>query len=307
MKISVISPVYQAGSIVDELIFQIDRELKKITNNYEIILIDDGSEDDSWKKITDNCKLNKKVKGIKLSKNFGQHNAIAAGSMKASGDYIILMDCDLQDDPKHIKKLLEKLNNGFDIVFTKRLSRKENFFRTNTSKLFNFLSNHLSDSQIDLNEGSLIGFNKKVQVYFNKFKDSHRLSSHILKWLGFNYITIEVNHRSRYKGNSSYNLSKLLVLALHALTSHSFKLLRLSVYLGFILALVSIIFGFIVILRFFTENLNPGWPSIIVTILFSTGLILISLGIIGIYIGKVLIESKQLPVYIIEKELNSSN
>jgi len=304
MKISVISPVYKAERIVNELVFQIDKHLSEITNDFEIILVDDGSEDNSWQKIAENCKLNKKVKGIKLSRNFGQHNAIAAGSMEASGDYIIIMDCDLQDDPKHIQKLLTKLKNGYDIVFTSRLGRKENLFKLISSKLFNLLSRILSDIPVDLNEGTLFGFNKKVQTSFNHFKDPDRLSIHILKWLGFNSTTIEVEHKDRFQGSSSYNFNKLVKLALQGLTSHSYKLLRLSIYFGFILALIAISLGMFVIIRYFTHNFNPGWPSIIVTILFSTGLILISLGIVGIYVGKILAQSKQHPVFVVQNEIN---
>lgn len=304
MKISVISPVYEAEEIVDQLVFKIHNELIKITNDYEIILIDDGSKDNSWEKIKQNCINNINVKGLKLSRNFGQHKAIAAGSKNATGDFIILMDCDLQDDPVYIKNLLYELKNGFDIVFTNRLKRKDSLFKRISSMIFNSLSKILSEIPVDINEGTLVGFNKKVQNSFNNFNDPDRLSIHVLKWLGFNSTTIKVEHKHRFQGSSSYNLSKLIKLALLGLTSQSYKLLRLSIYFGFILALIAIVISIFIIIRYFYQDFNPGWPSIIVAILFSTGMILISLGIVGIYIGKILEQSKRNPFFIVQNEIN---
>ena len=302
--ITIVSPVYKAEKIVDELVKRIETEIVKITLDYEIILVEDCSPDKSWSKILENCRRNNKIKGVKLSRNFGQHYAISAGVLKSKGENIVLMDCDLQDNPKDIKKLIDKREEGFDIVFTKRIQRKHSFIKSFNSYLYNKLFAVFSDKKYEFNVGSLVLFSCKVAKEFNKFKDKDRLYLQMLKWLGFNSTTVEVEHNKRYEGESSYNLYKLLKLGIQGWTSHSDKLLKISIYIGVLLSLLSFSFGIIIIIKYFFYSLQPGWPSIIVAILFSTGLILSSLGVIGIYIGKIFEQSKNKPLYIIEEEIN---
>jgi len=302
--ISIISPVYKAEKIVSELVRQIERAVSKITLEYEIILVEDFSRDHSWDEILKICKQNSKIKGIKLSRNFGQHYAISAGVAKSNGDNVILMDCDLQDNPEDIIKLFEKRKEGFDIVFTKRKNRKHGLIKSLNSYLYNKLFSFFSEKKYDINAGSLVLFTRRVAIEFNKLEDKDRLYLQILKWLGFKSVTIEIEHRNRYEGKSSYSFIALIKLGIQGLTSHSDKLLRLSIYIGLSLSFVSFILGIFIILRYFFYKLLPGWPSIIVTILFSTGLILLSNGIMGIYIGKIFEQSKKRPLYIIEEEIN---
>ncbi len=308
MKISVISPVFQAESIINELVKRLVKELEINANEYEILLIDDGSDDDSWTRIKENCKINSKVKGIKLSKNFGQHYAIFAGTKKAKGDLIIVIDCDLQDDPKYIKNFVQEFKNGYEIIFTKRISNKQSLFKRITSYIFNLLINFFSKEKNDLKIGSFVGFSKKVLVSFNKFEDKDRQSLQILKWLGFNSIIIETNHSNRFSGQSTYSFKKLFDLALQGLINHTDNLLKFIIYIGFFISTISIFSAFLLIIRYFSGYLDIVWTSVIVSIvvaiLFSTGLILASIGIAGIYIGKIFSQSKRRPLFIIDEKIN---
>ncbi|HMS32606.1 MAG TPA: glycosyltransferase family 2 protein [Ignavibacteria bacterium] len=302
--ISVVSPVYKSEKIVDELVKRLSESLSKITENYEIILVEDGGGDSSWLKIEENCIRDKRVKGIKLSRNFGQHYAITAGLSRASGDIIVIMDCDLQDDPVHIKKLLDEFGNGYDVVFTRRIGRKHSFFKMITAKIYNSLFKMFSDKNYDLNVGSMTMISRRVKDEFLKLRDQDRLYIQLIKWVGFRSTYVPVEHRERYEGSSTYSISKLFVTALQGWTSYSDKLLRLSIYTGLIISILSLLAGLSIVLSYFLLKFQPGWPSLIVAILFSTGLILMSIGIAGIYIGKIFEQTKQRPLYIIDEKLN---
>lgn len=302
--ISVVSPVYKSEKIVDELVKRLSESLSKITENYEIILVEDGGGDSSWLKIEENCIKDKRVKGIKLSRNFGQHYAITAGLSRASGDIIVIMDCDLQDDPVHIKKLLDEFGNGYDVVFTRRIGRKHSFFKMITAKIYNSLFKMFSDKNYDLNVGSMTMISRRVKDEFLKLRDQDRLYIQLIKWVGFRSTYVPVEHRERYEGSSTYSISKLFVTALQGWTSYSDKLLRLSIYTGLIISILSLLAGLSIVLSYFLLKFQPGWPSLIVAILFSTGLILMSIGIAGIYIGKIFEQTKQRPLYIIDEKLN---
>ena len=302
--ISVVSPVYKSEKIVDELVKRLSESLSKITENYEIILVEDGGGDSSWLKIEENCIRDKRVKGIKLSRNFGQHYAITAGLSRASGDIIVIMDCDLQDDPVHIKKLLDEFGNGYDVVFTRRIGRKHSFFKMITAKIYNSLFKMFSDKNYDLNVGSMTMISRRVMDEFLKLRDQDRLYIQLIKWVGFRSTYVPVEHRERYEGSSTYSISKLFVTALQGWTSYSDKLLRLSIYTGLIISILSLLAGLSIVLSYFLLKFQPGWPSLIVAILFSTGLILMSIGIAGIYIGKIFEQTKQRPLYIIDEKLN---
>ena len=302
--ISVVSPVYRSEKIVDELVKRLSESLSKITENYEIILVEDGGGDSSWKKIEENCYRDKRVKGIKLSRNFGQHYAITSGLSMASGNIIVIMDCDLQDDPDHINKLLDEFGKGYDVVFTKRIGRKHSFFKMITAKIYNSLFKMFSDKNYDLNVGSTTMISSRVKDEFLKLKDQDRLYIQLIKWIGFRSTYVPVEHRERYEGSSTYSISKLFVTALQGWTSYSDKLLRLSIYTGLIISVLSLLAALSIVLSYFLLSFQPGWPSLIVAILFSTGLILMSIGIAGIYIGKIFEQTKQRPLYIIDEKIN---
>lgn len=304
MILSVISPIYQAELTIEELIRRLTLELQKLTVDYEIILVDDGSKDEGWNVILKYSKNDYRIKGIKLSRNFGQHYAVTAGITRAVGDRLIILDCDLQDDPVYISKLMKEMDNGYDIVFTERLKRKHGLFKSIASSFYNGLFKLLSNNNYSINMGSLVIFSKKVSTSFLQLKEKDRLYIQVLKWLGYSNTSIKVIHNERFSGKSSYAFLKLISLGLQGWTSHSLRLLQISIYLGFFLAFGSFCLSLFILYKFLFFELQPGWPSIIIAILFSTGLILLSIGITGIYIGKTFEQTKGRPLFIEDYTVN---
>ena len=305
--ISIVSPVYQAEKIVDKLVERISEEVSKITENFEIILVEDGSPDNSWEAIERNCQKDKRVKGIKLSRNFGQHYAITAGLHSSKGNWVVVMDCDLQDDPKYISQLFEKAQEGFDIVYTVKIKREHSFTKNFLANLYYHIFNWLIDNkeQKSSNQiGSYSLLSRKVVQSFKNYKDYRRHYLMILRWLGFTTTFIQIEHKERFEGKSSYNFSKLLTHAIDGITSQSDKILRLTVTLGFIISSIAILGGIYVITRTFIAPFQSGWASLMVLILFTSGLIITSIGISAIYIGKIFEQTKERPLFIIDKAIN---
>lgn len=304
MKISVVSPVYASEGTIIELVRRTHEVLTNLRFEFEIILVEDGSIDESWRMIEEACAKYSCVKGIKLSRNFGQHYAVTAGLNFVSGNIIILMDCDLQDDPSFIPALLEEFDKGNEIVFTKRISRKHSPLKSLNSTVYNFLFGLFSNRNYDVNAGSMVLFSKRVNEVFIKLEDKDRLYLQMLKWIGFKSSYVAVEHRKRYAGGSSYSFFKLLKLAIQGWTSHSDKLLKFSVYSGFFLSFITFIVSIVIIFQYFIFGFQPGWPSLFLAIIFGTGLILMSIGIVGIYIGKIFEQTKNRPLFIIDKKIN---
>ncbi len=305
--ISVVSPVYRAENIVDKLVERITEEVTKITDNFEIVLVEDGSPDYSWEKIRENCVRNPKVKGIKLSRNFGQHFAITAGIEHAAGEYVVVMDCDLQDDPVYIHQLYQKTKEGHDIVFTYKKSRKHNTWKNMMANAFNRLFNYLVDNKdwkSHNNVGTYSMLSRKAADAFCSFNDYQRHYLMVLRWIGFSYTYVEIEHKKRYEGKSSYSFSKLILHAINGITSQSDKLLRINVAIGILLSILAFVSIILIILLYFTIGFKSGWASLIVVILFSTGVLLTSIGISGIYIGKTFEQTKNRPKYIVDQFLN---
>jgi glycosyltransferase involved in cell wall biosynthesis len=305
--ISIVSPVYGAENTIDELVKQLIIVLEPIDSNYEIILVDDCGPDKSWEKIKQNCSTNPKVKGVKLSRNFGQHFAITAGIDLAEGKYIVVMDCDLQDDPKYITEMYKKVQEGYDIVYTLKKSRKHSFFKNITATLFNFLFNYLVENKSNKsssNVGAYSMISRKVANAFKSYNDYHRHYLMVLRWLGFNACYISIDHNQRFSGKSSYNFSKLIKHALDGITSQSDKLLRIFVSIGLTISSLSFLSIIVIIVIYFTNGLLSGWASTIIFILFSTGILLTGIGVLGIYLGKTFEQTKNRPKYILDEKVN---
>lgn len=305
--ISIVSPVYRAEKIVPELVRRIRDEVSKITDNFEILLVEDGGPDNSWAKIEEESAKDTRVKGIKLSRNFGQHYAITAGIEHARGDYVVVMDCDLQDDPVYLPLLYKKACEGFDIVFTYKSARKHSFWKNITANLFNKAFNYLVDNKnwkAHNNVGSYSLLTRKAVDAFCSFNDYQRHYLMVLRWLGFNNTYVEIEHRERFEGKSSYNFSKLLIHAINGVTSQSDKLLRINVAIGILLSMLSFLSILLIIVLYFVTGFKSGWASMVVLVLFSTGVILTSIGISGIYIGKTFEQVKNRPKYIVDKSTN---
>jgi len=307
IEISIISPVYKAEKIVDELVNRIMATLERMQVSYEIILVEDGGPDNSWEKILENCQKHTQVKGLKLSRNFGQHYAISAGLKEASGNYAVVIDCDLQDNPIYIEEMYARAKEGFDIIFTHKHKRKHSFFKNLTAKIFFYIFNYLSENKFaKANEavGSYSMLSRKAVDAFCQIQDTHRHYLMLLRLIGFQSTSILIEHETRYEGKSSYTFTKLVAHAINGITSQSDKLLRISIGTGFFFFILSLLWVMVLVILYFTRGLVPGYTSLMAVILLSTGLILISIGVAGIYIGKIFEQTKNRPLYFIDKRIN---
>jgi len=300
MKLSVVSPVYQAEKIIPILVDRIEKAVSTITDDYEIILVDDGSPDTSWDVVEKMAKTNPKILGIKLSRNFGQHYAITAGLDNASGDWVVVMDCDLQDQPEEIVKLYKKAITGFDIVLGLRDNRLDKFPKRYLSKLYYILLSYLTDSKIDNRVGSFRILSKKVVTQFVLMREHYRFFGAMMDWMGFKVAFVEIKHDKRYEGESTYTFKKSINLAVNGVLAFSDKPLRLTIKFGIFIVLTTSLFIFYKIVNAIVFNSSViGWSSIIASIFFSTGIIVIILGVIGLYIGRIFGQVKFRPLYII--------
>ncbi len=303
--ISIVSPVYKAEFIVHELVKRIVEETSKITSDFEIVLVEDCGPDHSWARIAEEAAADTRVKGIRLSRNFGQQYAITAGLDAARGDYVVVMDCDLQDNPKYIADLYTKALEGNDIVYTKKNERKHSAIKNLLAGFFFWVFNFLTNNQrADSKTGAFSMLSRKAVNAFRSVKEYHRHYLMILRSIGFKSDHIVVIHEERFEGKTSYSLAKLISLAINGIASQSDKLLRLSISLGFALFFISILWSSYLIYLYFSYNIPAGYTSIMVMLLLSTGLIMMSIGITGLYISKIFDQVKSKPLYIIDKTIN---
>lgn len=305
MYLSIVSPVYRAAEIVEKLVSEIHLSVKTITDDYEIILVEDGSPDNSWSKIEAICKTDSKVKGIKLSRNFGQHPAIMAGLSKATGNWIVVMDCDLQDQPKEIIKLYQKANEGYDIVLASRHHRLDGFYKKLSSRVFYKIFNYLAGIEINSSIANFGIYKKKAIDSVLNIKDAIKFFPLFVNWVGYKSIAIPIEHREREAGESSYNIGKLIKLAFDVIISFSDRPLRIFAGFGGIISLLSVFSGIYYMIKYFLgEITEPGYASIIISIWFLSGIIISCIGITGVYLGKTFNQVKNRPVFIIDEIVN---
>ena len=305
MHISIVSPVYYGEKLVDELVKQIDHNISPITSDFEIILVEDGSPDRSWDKIEKVCKSNERVKGIQLSRNFGQHYAITAGLSEAKGDWVVVMDCDLQDRPDEIPNLYNKAQEGYDAVFAQRHDRQDSFIKRITSKAFFSLFSYMTNTKLDPTIGNFGIYKSDVVSAILSMKDHIKYFPTMSQWVGFKKTKIKVQHARRAAGESSYNFSSLFNLAFNSMIAFSDKPLRLTIKLGLSIALFSFLIGGYYLYRYFTNQIVVlGYASLIISIWFLSGLLIFILGVFGLYLGKTFDRVKDRPVFIIREKLN---
>lgn len=302
LDISVVTPVYGCCKSLDSLYERLSKTLSTITNNFEIIMVNDSSPDNAWEAIKKLAKKDNRVKGINLSRNFGQHKAITAGLDYAKGDWIVVMDCDLQDQPEEIIKLYNKALEGYDIVFGRRAERKDSFLKKLSSTLFYKVYDYFTESKIDNSIANFSIISKKVLNNLNKLKEQNRSYPLFVNWVGFKRTEINIEHSQREEGKSSYTFTKLMNLAIDSIVSQSNKPLKLSIKFGFIVAFLSLFYGIVLILRYFIFSIPvEGWTSVMVSIYFIGGLLFANMGILGLYIGKIFDETKNRPIYLIQE------
>jgi len=303
--ISIVSPVYRAEKIVGELVAEVKQAVSLITEDFEIILVNDSSPDGSWKKIVEEAAKDKRVKGINLSRNFGQHYAITAGLQYAKGEWVIVMDCDLQDRPDEITNLYKKAQEGWDIVYARRIARKDKFLKRLSSAIFHFFFSYLSGLKTDNKIANFGIYNGEVIKEYNKMKDVARSFPSLIHYLGFKTCTIDVKHSERFEGATSYTLQKLLKLSTDVILSNSNKPLRMTVRLGFAISVLSFMLALYNVLAHFAGIIQvAGFTTTVFSIWFVGGLILFVLGIIGLYIGKIFDQVKERQLFIVLEEIN---
>ena len=304
MKLSVVSPVYRAEKELEELVTRIKKAVPSDFLSLEIILVDDFSPDDSWKEIERLAIIHPEILGIKLSRNFGQHYAITAGLDDVSGDYVVVLDCDLQDKPEEIFKLYKKTKEGFDIVLARRFNRQDSFTKKLFSKLFYKTLGYLTGSKQDETVANFGIYKINVIKEVCNLRESIRYFPTMVKWVGFKTAYVDVEHASRQQGESNYNLKKMLNLALDIILAFSDKPLRLIIKLGMSIAFISILMAIYAVYSKITGDVSvSGYASLITSIWFLSGCILITLGVIGLYVGKTFEGVKNRPIYIVEKKV----
>ena len=302
--ISIVSPVYRAEKILPILVSEINLVMERIGEDYEIILVDDRSPDNSWEVMKVLSSQNPKIKSIRLSRNFGQHSAIFAGLTKAKGDWVVVMDCDMQDQPKEIAKLYKKALEGYDIVLGQRENRKDKFLKKLTSRLFYKVFNYLSGANFDNNVANFGIYHQKTIKSILDMKDYVKFFSLFINWIGFRNISIPIEHGEREEGKSSYSISRLLKLAFNVIISFSDKPLRLFINFGLGISILSFILGIYYLYLSITHKITqPGFSSLILSIWFLSGIIISCIGIVGVYLGKTFDQAKNRPTFIIDEEL----
>jgi len=303
--ISVVSPVYGCKNSLYELYFRLKETLEKINSDFEIILVNDASPDIVWELIVELSNKDNRVKGINLSRNFGQHNAITSGLDHCNGEWVIVMDCDLQDQPEEIINLYNKAKEGYDYVLARRKKRKDRWIKRLYSKVFNKLLSYLSGSKSDASIANFGIFKHDVIQSINTLREKTRWFPSFVNWVGYKGTNIEVVHSLRQNGVSSYSFRKLLNLAIDVILLNSDKPLKLVIKFGFLISITSIIFAIITLYRYFAGQVTVlGWTSLIISIWFLSGIIIFIMGIIGLYLAKVYDHSKDRPLYIIKNKAN---
>lgn len=302
--LSVLIPVYNNQEILDELSKRLVQILPQLCNDYEIVFVDDGSKDNSWAKIGALKKQNDHIVGIKLMRNFGQQNAIAAGLDHVAGDIIVLMDADLQDRPEDIPRLVEAIfNNDALMVIVQWKSRKDSLSRRLGSWLFYKVSQRITKIKHQPNLGVFRVIRKEVVDELKKYQEKTSSTLSLLYWIGMDYVTVELDRDKRFAGKSEYSFKKMVKLALDRIFSFSMFPIRVAIYSGMVISILSFLFGMVLIIRYLMGQVAAGWTSLIVVVLFFFGINFLFLGVIGEYLGRVFMESKQRPKFIIKKIL----
>lgn len=302
--ISVVSPAYKCSGCIEELHRRLVAVFKSMKISYEIIFVDDCSPMNDWEVICRVCEADSSVRGVKLSRNYGQHFAITAGIDRAMGDWVVVMDCDLQDQPEEIPKLYAKALEGWPVVLARRGNRQDSVYRKFVSKFFSLIYSWLGDIKIDNSISNFSICSQKVIATVRRFRERNRSFQMFLNEVGFPRTTIDVKHSSRFHGKSSYSFRKLVDFAIQNIVAGSNKPLNLSVRFGFLLSMASLLYASYLIVRFYLYDVSvQGWTSLAVLISFLGGLGFANLGILGLYLGKVFDEVKGRPLYVVETEI----
>ena len=305
MKISVVIPVYGCPGAVQPLCTRLMDTLDKLTPDYEILLVNDACPHGSWQEVEKACQRDIRIKGIEMARNFGQIKAITAGLDLCTGDWVVVMDCDLQDRPEGILDLYAKAQEGYDVVFARRKDRKDTALVKFFSKAFYKVYDYFTDGQYDNSICNYSISRREVIQNYCKMREQNRAYTLFLKWLGYRQVAIDIEADVRYEGKSSYNFRRKISMATQFITAQSNKPLMMSVRAGFLCATLSLLYILYRVVLYFVQGAVPeGWTSLIASIYLMGGIILISNGVLGIYMGYIFNEVKARPLYVIRSKLN---
>ena len=305
MDLSVVSPVYRGEKMLSELVERIHKAISPLTDNYEIVLVNDSSPDNSWERISEICAVDKKVKGINLSRNFGQPYAITAGLTYAKGNYIAVIDCDLQNKPEDLPAMYQKALEGYDVVSARRVVREDTFMKRMSSAIFHRVYDFLSGFDTDKAVAEFGIYSRKIVDVYCSIPEYSRSFVELIHTLGFKKTTVDVLHDHRLEGKSSYNLYRLLKLSYNSIISNSNRPLHLAVALGLMMSILSFLMAiYNIFAKFWGLNEVAGYTSTIFSIWFVGGLLLLMMGVLGLYIGKIFDQVKGRPVFIVSDTLN---
>ncbi|MBJ7326556.1 MAG: glycosyltransferase family 2 protein [Chthoniobacterales bacterium] len=305
--ISVVSPVYHAANLVHELVDRLRKVLGGMNASYEIVLVEDGSPDGSWPEIEKACRSYPEVRGVKLSRNFGQHYAISAALARARGARVVVMDCDLQDQPEEIPKLIATADEGYDIVLARRVIRQDSWLKRTASRLFYRVLGWLTGLNQDPAVANFGVYGSEVVAAINSMPESVRYFPTMVQWAGFRSTSVDVAHAARAGGKTSYNFKKLFALAVDISLVNSDKPLRLVVTTGFAVALIGFVLAARMLVLAFEGRVEVlGYASLIVSLWFLSGLIILIIGVVGLYVGKTFEGVKRRPPYVVAKEINAT-
>lgn len=309
-KISIVVPMYNEEDNISELYERLKSVMKKLPQlQYEYIFVNDGSIDHTYENLVSLADKDENIIVVNFTRNFGHEAATTAGIVNSNGDAVIIIDADLQDPPELIVDMVKKWEEGYEIIYAKRKSRKgETFLKRMTSKLFYRVFNMLTDTKMPKDTGDFRLIDSKVANDFKKLKEKNRITRALINWIGYNQTHILFDRDKRFSGKTKYNYFKLIRLAIDSITSFSTKPLTFIVFVGLLLSLLSFATGVIFILiKLFTNIPINGWTSTVVLVLFLNGFQIFLLGIVGQYIARISVEVKERPLYLIRNIYSTKN
>lgn len=298
--LSVVIPVYRASSVLPELLQRLSAVLAPLTPAYEIILVDDASPDPAdWPAIRQAAAHDARVRGLRLSRNFGQHYALTAGLDAGRGEWVVVMDCDLQDQPEEIPRLLTRAQEGYEAVLARRYARTDGTAARVGSRAFYRVLGYLTGEQQDPQVGNFGIYHRRLIAVVLQLREHPRYFPTLVRWAGFRQTSLTVAHGSSPRP-SSYSLVRRLQLALNILLTYSDKPLRLAVYFGLLLSGGAFMLGLIMLGRYLLGQITvPGYASLMVSISLFSGIIISVLGIVGLYVGKTFEQVRNRPLYVV--------
>lgn len=306
MDISVVIPVYGCRAALPELHRRLVQSLSELTDSFEIILVDDHCPQNSWEVIETISQMDRRVVGLRLSRNFGQIRAITAGLDASRGDYVVVMDCDLQDRPEAIRELYDKAQEGYDVVFAKREGRKDSGLTKLLSRTFYKVYDYFTDGTFDSSICNFSISRRPVIDAYCTMREQNRAYTMFIRWLGFRQTAISLKADERFEGKSSYSFRKKVKMATEIITSQSNKPLLFAIRMGFAIAFLALLYLIYLLIRHAVlDDFAIGWPSMIGSVYLMGGLILAAVGIVGLYVGNIFNEVKKRPLYVIAESRNA--